>query len=1199
MVISYIEDIAKRLHDPTQYGSASVMVGAGFSKNAISLDERVTSPNWEELASLMYSALYPKSLNQVNPDKWEENRIRKIAGKNVLKLAEEYKTMFKRNKLDQFIEQNINDDKYMPGELHKMLLELNWRDVFTTNYDTLLERTIDKIAVRKNYKVLTNQSDLPGSTNPRIIKLHGSIKSSKPYIICEEDYRTYPVKYAPFVNTVQQAMLETQLCLIGFSGDDPNFLNWLGWLRDNMGENCPQIYLCGIFHSMSEPERRTLESQNISIVDLGELFDDGPNFSHFDALKLFFEKLKNYGKDKKDIFRNFAYARIKFEHDVKMKMDDLYLEKMITYTENLREEASDYVLLPFKSVSDTFIDDLKFQFHHLLRLDFSNKQIVLLGNMVYLLRRLYIVLEDNSANLIENLLKSINFEDILNDLTLSNALSEILIYLLEMYRVDGEWDFYDQINDKIRLIYNKLEPSEKVQFDIESAKYHLSKFEYNKALEIVNKIEDDSPIELQLKKACLFIQLSERQKALDILKRSSAALAQKAYSEDKTASLLSYMNLCARALNIRDVLNDFTDNDYAANQYNLRKIINDMKDEVGSDLLLASKKSLNVINSFNPGAYRVTYGTTPKEIQKALSTSLRYVMFQDYLALPVFSDHKEIYALSLMEIIKSSKNPLWKWSSIARIKDKKIIDAFFSRDRIISSERVWAASMFDQLLNLLDCFDSNESFSHSEKIISRPLIINLLSRLCIVLEDSKIIVLVERLLSFLEKQEDDIEREINESFGRIQFCFNSDILKHFIFPILNSNLSPSWVSNMFMDLQVLDFDEPLSPEIIKCVVQQIKSEDIKTRDNGIAKAILVHEYFGSNELFSAIAEAIWERTDQYGFPKSDMYTILLWEELPHHEDVDFKKLYMNYLSNPQFPKCVNGASISAYGNIDNIMDVYFQCFYKNSFFSRDEKRNVDFKSEIFESVLEYIFTYLDNEKKLLTMKFDLFGETIEGRKRFSKLSDFVSILMTQAFMQSSYNEKMEGIVDEIKKLLVENEIQTLSINTIDSIIKSNFDSEKFDQLMNTFIIGENKDVSQASISIDILFVICQTNHSYVWVVDSVLSLIQSIQFMDIHRSRIVLSNLMQFIERSILTDQKAQNIITKSFTKCYEKFDLEINEVNKELLDAIYTLSVAVKRYYKTLIRKQLDPNQDLKSLIQKLKASDLKEVKYMWEGYL
>ena len=160
-------------------------------------------------------------------------------------------------------------------------------------------------------------------------------------------------------------------------------------------------------------------------------------------------------------------------------------------------------------------------------------------------------------------------------------------------------------------------------------------------------------------------------------------------------------------------------------------------------------------------------------------------------------------------------------------------------------------------------------------------------------------------------------------------------------------------------------------------------------------------------------------------------------------------------------------------------------------------------------------------------------------------------------MQSSYNEKMEGIVDEIKKLLVENEIQTLSINTIDSIIKSNFDSEKFDQLMNTFIIGENKDVSQASISIDILFVICQTNHTYVWVVDSVLSLIQSIQFMDIHRSRIVLSNLMQFIERSILTDQKAQNIITKSFTKCYEKFDLEINEVNKELLDAIYTLSVA------------------------------------------
>lgn len=34
---------------------------------------------------------------------------------------------------------------------------------------------------------------------------------------------------------VQQSMMETVFLLVGFSGDDPNFLHWSGWVRDNLG----------------------------------------------------------------------------------------------------------------------------------------------------------------------------------------------------------------------------------------------------------------------------------------------------------------------------------------------------------------------------------------------------------------------------------------------------------------------------------------------------------------------------------------------------------------------------------------------------------------------------------------------------------------------------------------------------------------------------------------------------------------------------------------------------------------------------------------------------------------------------------------------------------------------------------------------------------------------------------------------------
>ena len=65
----------------------------------------------------------------------------------------------------------------------------------------------------------------------------------------------------------QQAMMETVFCLIGFSGDDPNFLHWSGWVRDNMGESAPKIYLAG-WLDLSNHRRRLLEERNVVPIDL-------------------------------------------------------------------------------------------------------------------------------------------------------------------------------------------------------------------------------------------------------------------------------------------------------------------------------------------------------------------------------------------------------------------------------------------------------------------------------------------------------------------------------------------------------------------------------------------------------------------------------------------------------------------------------------------------------------------------------------------------------------------------------------------------------------------------------------------------------------------------------------------------------------------------------------------------------------------
>lgn len=276
----YLDEIEERLYSDR----AAIMVGAGFSRNAMPKgDSGPSFPDWSELGDRFY-----EKLNSKKP-----NSARRYL--NVLKLADEVEAAFGRPALNQILRDAIPDLAYEPSQLHVDLLDLPWVDVFTTNYDTLLERACRSFSSRR-YDVVVNKEDLIYSEKPRIVKLHGSFPSERPFIITEEDYRRYPDDFSPFVNTVRQSLLENTLCLIGFSGDDPNFLQWIGWIHDNLGrDNSPKMYLIGLLR-LSDPQKELLRRRNIVPVDLSEYRNiDG---DHYKALELFLNYLKKE-KDKR------------------------------------------------------------------------------------------------------------------------------------------------------------------------------------------------------------------------------------------------------------------------------------------------------------------------------------------------------------------------------------------------------------------------------------------------------------------------------------------------------------------------------------------------------------------------------------------------------------------------------------------------------------------------------------------------------------------------------------------------------------------------------------------------------------------------------------------------------------------------------------------------------------------------------------
>ena len=279
-----IKKLASALHrlDASRHGAA-IMIGAGFSRSAAShVNGQKKMPLWSQFTESL-----AKELNVNAPD---------LRFADPLRVAEEYRAYFGQAALNDRIRFEIENDAWRAGPLYRVLLELPWSEILTTNWDTLLEEAAIEIH-SPYYTPVTKTSDLAWAPSPRIVKLHGTIGVTDSFIAAQEDYRTYPEQFAPFVNLARQVFIENELCLLGFSGDDPNFLQWAGWVRDHLASHARKIYLVGALN-LSAARRKQLESINVAPVDLwsavAHIADQ--DLRHQKAIELFLQAMEDEEK---------------------------------------------------------------------------------------------------------------------------------------------------------------------------------------------------------------------------------------------------------------------------------------------------------------------------------------------------------------------------------------------------------------------------------------------------------------------------------------------------------------------------------------------------------------------------------------------------------------------------------------------------------------------------------------------------------------------------------------------------------------------------------------------------------------------------------------------------------------------------------------------------------------------------------------
>lgn len=162
-----------------------------------------------------------------------------LSDDEILDIPEEYYKIFGKVPFYDILDKIFNKE-FSPNSIHEILEKLEINYIITTNFDTLIEKKLNK---SYEYDVIKKDEDLAHSSrNKMIIKMHGDLKN-KNIILKRSDFKEYAKKF-PLISTFIKGLFTTNTILfIGYSLNDPNVKNMLSWIKKILKEDFRKVYL--------------------------------------------------------------------------------------------------------------------------------------------------------------------------------------------------------------------------------------------------------------------------------------------------------------------------------------------------------------------------------------------------------------------------------------------------------------------------------------------------------------------------------------------------------------------------------------------------------------------------------------------------------------------------------------------------------------------------------------------------------------------------------------------------------------------------------------------------------------------------------------------------------------------------------------------------------------------------------------------
>ena len=923
----YLDTVADRLLS----GHAAVMVGAGFSRNAVPFGSTHAFPDWSQLGDRFYERLYG---HEPGPD-------RKYL--QVPALAHEIEAAFGRPALNQMLRDAIPDRQHEPSQLHVKLLDLPWSDVFTTNYDTLLERACRSV-ISQRYDVVVNPEDLGHSTRARIVKLHGSLPSDRPFIVTDEDYRRYPRDFAPFVNTVRQALLENTLCLIGYSGDDPNFLQWIGWIHDTLGHgNSPKMYLI-VLCPLSQSQKTLLDRRNIIPVEISDF--SGVDGDHYQALERFLDYLHLRRTDN----NRLDWPNTRDAVTTPNNMDDL--AGLVVTWKLERQMYPEWVILP---------EDRRLALWRTTagRTQKLPKEGALPGaldlefafELTWRVEKCLVPIFDNQAEFIEATLTrywpvtvsgakfavlSLDAKDMqargLTENDVRRRCHHLVLAMMRYYREEGLSDRWSDACDRIQAVLPSVSPEHAARFRYERALFALFALNLKELkIRLAEWTHDPARPFWAAKRAGLLAEIGQVGEAQRLLEQSLEAIRTKLnltptktdytlVSQESFVMFLLHavrhlsLLTAAAASDIQRQRQEFRERWHALRQYKC-----DPWQEVEVfahklDRPAVPRSDVTEIPTFDIGRVVRTHHFG-KWDEEAL-TAYNFLRFCEDAGIPFRMAGCTIATKSAAGTLPriAEYSSYWALATLVRIDDAKAVDEIFDRASLARLDTRFVDSLVKRYGESLrsavsDIETGNWGHDGNFGTLLARILPEILSRLCCKCSRAAQDKLLDLLLEVYQSEQRGRFQGIRHLTERLLTAIPihervAVIPKLLQFPILGDT-EPEYVNPFeFFPLagsQTLE-GPTIDDKAFDVFFANASSHDLATRSWAVTTLGKLHEL----ELLSAaqseqFGNVLWGQTGEDGMPAGTNYYRHAFLDLPHPVKIDPVALFMKYVRGARFP----------------------------------------------------------------------------------------------------------------------------------------------------------------------------------------------------------------------------------------------------------------------------------------------------------